>query len=210
MTVRWQVRVSHTRERYQVRLARLECDHCTYVVLGTHDSRHDAERHRALVRVDPAAHWREPVKRGPKARAVTWYTELRDMAGGRVAVSLVRSERGRRRAIQVRTLDTRDAAVAFRELVRVDPAAYWREPDRQHPAAIAARSRARDGVRVQRVAPETAAELQSDGRWLLGCGIHTAPSARPCPVCAKAAAETDAALDRALTDRMAVMKRRAA
>jgi hypothetical protein len=144
MTHRYQVRVSHTRGRYQVRLARIGGDGDSYVVLDTHDSRHDAERHRAMVRANPGAHWREPTKRGPTAAEVRWTIFVRGLASGRVQVTLERTARGeRRRSCTVAVCESRREAEAMRERVRVDPAQHWREPHEREPRALESKRRAR-------------------------------------------------------------------
>jgi hypothetical protein len=219
VTVRWHVRVTSTRGRYEVRVARITSAGSGYVVLGAYASKHEAEQHRTRVRVNPAAHWREPVRRGPKPSPVTWAVSLRDAARGRVTVTLERREKGRgERKSVIATCESREAAEAYRERVRLNPASHWREPRADHPQAIASKQRAARRLAAERRAAERASrpeppesivpaglpELLPDGRWALACGLHEA--ARPlreCPACARAHAETVAALSGAMPKRRA-------
>lgn len=216
MTVRWGTLVRQQRPpegSWLVYVTRREGAEKRQIVHSTHPTKAAAEVARAVVRLDPAAHWREPAKRGPKPAAVGWDVGLRCQATG-WKVTLTRRPRGeRKRCCVVATCATEAEAQAVRESIRRDPEAHWREPREDHPQARASKQRAAlRRVERERAAPVERQPEPIDGGWLLGCGVHEATRpVHPCPACARAAAETEAALRAVLTvETMAVMKRRAA
>lgn len=197
MTVRWSVRIVILGDRYAVDLER-RAESVRRARLSTHATRAEAEAARVVVRRDPAAHWREPGKRGPRSQRVRWSVEQRRAPSGRIVVSLRRYEQGERtRSCVVRRVDTTVAAAKLRAQIRRDPSAYWREPapepERQRESkrrAAAAR------VERQRLDTATSAPVRlDDGRWELGCGLHSAARRLTrCPACDRAHAETLEAL----------------
>lgn len=187
------------------------------VIVSGHETRAEAEAALAIVELDPAAHWREPRKRGPKPAALRWSISIRQALSGVWKVSLGRRTRGPEGSTKaeavVATCATEADALAERERIRLDPAAHWREPREDHPQTREAKRRASARrIARERVVPVERQPEPVDGGWLLGCGVHEAARpVHPCPACARAAAETEAALTALLTvETMAVMKRRAA
>lgn len=189
----------------------------TRVIVSGHETRAEAEAALAVVRLDPAAHWREPRRRGLKPVPLRWSIGVRQALSGVWKVSLARCTRGpegsTKRESVVATCATEAEALAERDRIRRDPAAHWREPRVDHPQTREAKRRASARrVTLDRVVPVERQPEPVDGGWLLGCGVHEAARpVHPCPACARAAAETEAALRAVLTvETMAVMKRRAA
>lgn len=197
MTPRWSVRIVILGDRYAVDLER-RAESVRRARLSTHATRAEAEAARAVVRLDPAAHWREPAKRGPKSQRVRWSVEQRRVPSGRIVVSLRRYEQGERtRSCVVRRVDTSAAADKLRAQIRRDPAAHWREPAPEPERQLESKRRAAAArVERQRLDTATSAPVRlDDGRWELGCGLHSAARrlAR-CPACERANAETIEAL----------------
>jgi hypothetical protein len=174
--------------------------------VSSHERPIDAARAAAAVRADPEAHWRPPGKRGRKPLTVSWAVYLTRVAQGRVTVTIQRRAKGeRQRATVVARCESRAEAEAYRERVRLDPAAHWREPSPRHPQAAASERRAAKRAaalperpppeRVRAIRPGPPPEPLPDGRWALACGLHEAATPlRECPACARAHAETLAAL----------------
>lgn len=195
--VRWSVRIVILGDRYAVDLER-RAETVRRARMSTHATRAEAEAARVVVRLDPAAHWRDPIKRGPRAERVRWSVEQRRAANGRIVVSIRRYERGERtRSCVVRRVDTTVAADKLRAQIRRDPTAYWREPAPEPERQLESKRRAAAArVERQRLDTATSAPVRlDDGRWELGCGIHSAARrlAR-CPACERANAETLEAL----------------
>lgn len=220
MTVRWCTLVRQQRPpegSWHVYVVRREGDRITRIIHSVHATKAAAQIARATVRLDPAAHWREPRKRGPTPSPLRWEVSVRRALSGAWKVSLTRRTRGpegsTKREAVVATCATEAEAEAVREHVRRTPDAHWREPREDHPQARASKQRAAlRRVERERAAPVERQPEPIEGGWLLGCGVHEAARpAHPCPACAMAAAETEAALTALLTvETMAVMKRRAA
>jgi hypothetical protein len=207
MTPRWSVRIVILGDRYAVDLER-RAETVRRARLSTHTTRAEAEAARAVVRRDPAAHWREPGKRGPRSQRVRWSVEQRRVPSGRIVVSLRRYEQGERtRSCVVRRVDTTVAADKLRAEIRRDPAAYWREPAPEPERQLESKRRAA-AARVERQRLDTATSAPTrldDGRWELGCGLHSAARRLTrCPACDRAHAETIEALG---SDRLAAYLR---
>jgi hypothetical protein len=197
VTVRWSVRIVILGDRYAVDLER-RGETTRRARLSTHATRAEAEAARVVVRRDPAAHWREPGKRGPRSQRVRWSVEQRRAPSGRIVVSLRRYEQGERtRSCVVRRVDTTVAADKLRAQIRRDPSAYWREPAPEPERQRESKRRAA-AARVERQRLDTATSAPTrldDGRWELGCGLHSAARRLTrCPACDRAHAETLEAL----------------
>ena len=198
MTPRWSVRIVILGDRYAVDLER-RAETTRRARLSTHATRAEAEAARVVVRRDPGAHWREPVKRGPRSQRVRWSVEQRRAPSGRIVVSLRRYEQGERtRSCVVRRVDTTVAADKLRAQIRRDPTAYWREPAPEPERQLESKRRAAAArVERQRLEAVAGAPVRLDeGRWELACGLHSAARRLTrCPACDRAHAETLAALD---------------
>ena len=86
MTPRWSVRIVILGDRYAVDLER-RAETVRRARLSTHATRAEAEAARVVVRRDPGAHWRDPIKRGPRAERVRWSVEQRRAANGRIVIT---------------------------------------------------------------------------------------------------------------------------
>jgi len=201
--VQWRVvvrRRGNGHRMHRLELWRMEGGRGRLVVLGAYEREVDAREARAVVRADPAAHWREPAKRGPKTAPVRWAVSVRALDSGRAQVTLERSAQGeRRRSCSVATCDTRREAEVIAEQVRADAAPHWREPHAAEPRALESKRRARARQRPPEpvsIVPAGMPERLANGRWALACGLHeSARELHVCPACARAHAATLAALD---------------